>query len=56
MYIAICDDQADELGLLIDLLYRWQEEQRVSIPFKSYRNAAELLAEAPNERLSLIHI
>lgn len=53
MYIAICDDQADELRLLIDLLYRWQEEQRVSIPFKSYRNAAELLAEAPNERFTL---
>lgn len=53
MYIAVCDDQADELELLTSLLYRWQEEHRVALPFQSYRSAAELLTAAQNEHFTL---
>ncbi len=53
MYIAVCDDQAEELELLTDLLCQWQEERRVSLQFKSYRSAAELLTAASNEQFTL---
>lgn len=53
MYIAVCDDQAEELELLTDLLCRWQEERRVALQFKSYRSAAELLTAASNEQFTL---
>lgn len=53
MYIAVCDDQSEDLEILIDLLRRWQEERRVALQFKSYRSAAELLTAASNEQFTL---
>lgn len=53
MYIAICDDQAEELEILTDLLCRWQEERRMALQFKSYRSAAELLSAAQYEQFTL---
>ncbi|MGN0341138.1 MAG: LytR/AlgR family response regulator transcription factor [Lachnospira sp.] len=53
MYIAVCDDQAEELELLIDLLFRWKKERRVALQFKSYRSATELLTAASNEQFTL---
>ena len=53
MYLAVCDDQAEELELLTELLRRWQEERRTALQFKSYRSAAELLNAAQNERFTL---
>lgn len=53
MYIAVCDDQAEELELLTELLCRWQEERRVALQFKAYRSAVELLTAASNEQFTL---
>lgn len=53
MYLAICDDQADELNRLTDLLQQWQKERHTVLRFKSYRSAAALVDEAPREQFSL---
>ena len=53
MYIAICDDQTEELELLAELLCQWQKERKVALQFKSYRSAAELLTAASNEKFTL---
>lgn len=53
MYIAVCDDQSEDLEILIGLLRRWQEERKVALQFKSYRSAAELLSAASNEQFTL---
>ena len=46
MYIAICDDQVDELESLTSLLLKWQSERQTTCRFKTFRNAAELLDAA----------
>ncbi|MGN1142124.1 MAG: LytR/AlgR family response regulator transcription factor [Oliverpabstia sp.] len=53
MYLAICDDQAEELELLTNLLNQWQEERKTVLPFKTYRSAAELLSAASTEPFTL---
>ena len=53
MYIAVCDDQAEELEILTNLLRLWQEERRMALQFKSYRSAAELLTAAQTESFTL---
>ena len=52
MYIAICDDQVDELESLTSLLLKWQSERQTTCRFKTFRNAAELL-DAAKTRLSI---
>lgn len=53
MYIAVCDDQAQELENLIDLLHIWQEEHNTTLRYKTFRNATELLNTAEKERFTL---
>ena len=53
MYIAVCDDQADELEVLTSLLHVWQEEHKTPLRYKAFRNAAELLDAAEKERFTL---
>lgn len=53
MYLAVCDDQAEELEVLVELLNRWQRERQAFFRFKTFRSAAELLASAQKERFTL---
>ena len=53
MYIAVCDDQSEELDLLAELLDRWQRERRNVLRFKTFRNAVELLDAAVKEKFTL---
>lgn len=53
MYIAICDDQREDLEASQILLRKWQEERRFPIRWKTFRSAADLLDAAPKEHFTL---
>ena len=53
MYIAVCDDQIEELETLASLLHLWQAERQKVLRFKMFRSAAELLDAARNEAFTL---
>ena len=53
MYIAVCDDQAEELEALTNLLHIWQAEHKTALRYKTFRNATELLDAAEKERFTL---
>lgn len=53
MYLALCDDQPQELESLLQLLQRWQEEHGTPLQYKTFRSAAELLHAAEKERFTL---
>lgn len=53
MYIAICDDQIEELDKLTVLLERWQNERKTPLHFKTFRSAVELLSAAEKESFTL---
>jgi len=53
MYIALCDDQAEELDSLISLLERWQSERQLPLRRRSFQSADELLSSAEKEAFSL---
>ena len=53
MYIAVCDDQTEELDMLKELLDRWQRERQTSLQFKAFRSAAHLLDAAAQEKYTL---
>lgn len=53
MYIAVCDDQSEELERLINLLHIWQKEHNTTLRYKTFRNAVELLDAAEKERFTL---
>lgn len=53
MYIALCDDQQEELDMLIGLLNLWQSERCTPLHFRAFRSAAELLAAAEKEAFTL---
>ena len=53
VYLAICDDQAEELEQLTELLKRWQDSRRSLLRFKAFRSAAELLNAAAKESFTL---
>lgn len=53
MYIAVCDDQAEDREILADYLHIWQKERRTILRYKTFRNAAELLDAAERERFTL---
>lgn len=53
MYIAVCDDQAEELEILMGLLGRWQRERRTALRFRTFRSAAEMLDAAGKDRFTL---
>jgi len=53
MYIAVCDDQAEDLELLTELLERWQQVHKLSLRCRVFRSATEMLNAAENEHFSL---
>lgn len=53
MYIAVCDDQIEELEVLTNLLHVWQEEHKTTLRYQAFRNATELLDAARKERFTL---
>lgn len=53
MYVAVCDDQIEELELLVNLLRQWQEGHRTLLRFQTFRSAAELLDAAGKEPFTL---
>lgn len=53
MYIAVCDDQAEELALTAGLLSLWQQERNTPLHFKLFRSAAEMLDAAEREPFTL---
>ena len=53
MYIAVCDDQIEELEVLTNLLHIWQEEHKTTLRYQTFRNATELLDAAGKERFTL---
>lgn len=53
MYIAVCDDQQEELDMLTELLDCWQSERRTSLRFKTFRSAARMLDTAVKEKFTL---
>ena len=53
LYIAICDDQPEELEQIAALLQLWQEEHRTVCRFKMFRTATELLDAAKTEAFTL---
>lgn len=53
MYIAICDDQHSELEEIEKILDTWQRERNISIKYKRFSNAADMLDAAKRERFTL---
>ena len=53
MYIAICDDQAEELESLLKLLRNWQTERNRTVRYKAFRSAAAMLDVAHKEAFTL---
>ena len=53
MYIAVCDDQTEELKDLTELLGAWETDRGTPVRVKSFRSAAALLDAARHERFTL---
>ena len=53
MYIAVCDDQIEELEVLTNLLHVWQEEHKTTLRYQTFRNAVGLLEAARKEHFTL---
>ena len=53
MYIAVCDDQNEELEVVTNLLQLWQEKHQTTLRWKTFHNATELLDAAERERFTL---
>ena len=53
MYIALCDDQQEELDTLTALLSRWQAERHAPLHYHAFHSAAELLDAAAKEPFTL---
>ena len=43
MYIAVCDDQTEELKDLTELIGAWETDRGTPVHVKSFRSAAALL-------------
>lgn len=53
MYIAVCDDMADELKNMTGLLEQWQRERNAALRYHAFSDAGELLDAARRERFTL---
>lgn len=53
MYIAVCDDQIEELEKLTALLQAWQSDRRSDVRFQAFRSGGQLLDAARAERFTL---
>lgn len=53
MYIAVCDDLAEELERVAAILNRWQSERNAAMRVKLFRSASALLDAAREENFDL---
>lgn len=53
MYLAVCDDNKEDLDSMLSLLDIWQAEQGVSFQRRAFQSALELLEFARQERFTL---
>lgn len=53
MYIAVCDNQPEEVTHITALLHTWQEARSISIRWKTFQNASDLLDAAKKEAFTL---
>ena len=53
MYIAVCDDQIEELEKLTALLQAWQSDLHSDVRFETFRSGGQLLDAARAERFTL---
>lgn len=53
MYIAISDNQKNELENLINLLHIWQKDTGNTLQYKTFANATDLLVNAEKEHFTL---
>lgn len=53
MYIAVCDDLAEELERVSSLLKRWQSEKNAPLRVKLFRSASQMLDAAREEHFDL---
>lgn len=53
MYLALCDDQRQELDVLLNLLERWQESRHTVLRYKAFDSADVLLDAARKEHFDL---
>ena len=53
MYIAVCDDNQNELEYISELLNIWQQKQKCTCHFKSFSNITEMLEAARKEKFTI---
>jgi len=53
VYIAVCDNQAEALDLVAELLSRWQQKNQIALHFKTFQSASEMLDAAIKENFTL---
>ena len=53
MYIAVCDDQSEELTALTALLEQWQTQRRVPLRYQTFRSASGMLDAAQHQHFTL---
>lgn len=53
MYLAVCDDRAEDLRAISSLLDRWQAERRIPLRRRAFQNPVELVEAARQERFTL---
>lgn len=53
MYIAVCDDQKQDLDALTKMLQQWQHETRSLLRMQTFLSAAEMLDVARKEHFTL---
>ena len=52
MYLAVCEDQDEDLGAICSLLDKWGAEHDAAVRYKVFRSAVELLESALKERFT----
>ena len=53
MYIALCDDQTEELEALESLLHRWETDRGTPLRYRRFQSAADMLDAARRESFTL---
>lgn len=53
MYIAVCENQKEELSAVTELLERWQADRKAAVRWRTFSSAGELLEAARREGFTL---
>lgn len=53
MYLAVCDDNKEELDAVLSQLDAWQAQHNTTLHYRSFQSAVELLESARRERFAL---